>query len=134
MVACNAIGKIKYVQIISDHLHRFKNTQRDVMKMDRNFSQGGETQIGLSIDIATAAKEEMVCPPQLKHKVELGVNKDGLDFAESEGTTVLQRVMLNGTHRDLVSDDVSAVLMRLSLCDVKNGVTEVTVLLLVWRR
>lgn len=102
--------------------------------MDRNFSRGGETQIGLSIDIATAAKEETVCPPQLKHKVELGVNKDGLEFAESEGTTVLQRVMLNGTHRDLVSDDVSAVLMRLSLCDVKSGVTEVTVLLLVWWR
>lgn len=38
------------------------------MKMDRMFSQGEETQIDLSIGIASAAKEEIAWPPELRYR------------------------------------------------------------------
>jgi hypothetical protein len=64
MVAGNAIGMpAESVQIIPDHLCRFKYVQRDMMKMIIFFTGRGETQIDLSTGIATAENEEMAWPP-----------------------------------------------------------------------
>ncbi len=126
--------------------------------MDRIFSQGGETQsIGIAtvvkkekarpselkhrfieemfpplnynLDEENSAASGNILERGYMLKFELGVNRDDLESVESEGTTVLCIVILNGAHRSLWSDDFSAVIIRLSLHEVESGVTEVTVLL-----
>jgi len=57
-----------HFSILPDHLRRFKNVQRDMMTLDRIFSQEGESQIDLSIGIASAEKEELAWSPKLRHR------------------------------------------------------------------